>query len=66
MDLAFDTTVGVSVGKLGMTMAAMAYLPDANAIASALATNEYTKDRWSLIWFGVDSSTAWEAIPRCR
>jgi triacylglycerol lipase len=61
MDLALNAAGGDSVGKLGMTMSAIAYLKDANAISQALATNPLTKGRWSLVWYGLDPSKDWDA-----
>jgi triacylglycerol lipase len=61
MDLELNAKGGDSVGKLAMTMSAMAYLADAAAISHALSTNPLTKGRWSLVWYGVDNSTDWDA-----
>lgn len=61
MDLALNTAGGDTVGRLGMTLSAIACLTDANAISQALATNPLTKGRWTLVWYGVDDSKEWDA-----
>lgn len=61
MDLALNTTGDDSVGKLAMTMSAIAYQPNATEISYQLATNPLTAGRWSLAWYGVDTSINWDA-----
>src|SRR5262245_33136651 len=61
MDLLFDVKGGDSVARLAMTMSVIAYQPNATEVSYQLATNALTKDRWSLVWFGVSSSTDWNA-----